>query len=181
MKTVLGAIAVLLFSVTISHAYEGTKCMSIPVKNANTFKIECDAKSVTIVNEEGLKIVKISADIDADGYSADGVKRILSDLIEFKNDGGTVKIEAESCTGTEDSNSSISVSLNVSIPKEMNVKIEGQSGFLSIRNIDANVKIEDISCDIQLENISGSFKYEEADREIKMDRIAGTFAIEGSQ
>jgi hypothetical protein len=178
MKSKIILIFALLPAVALADSYRETRNLELPAGGVKTLKVSCGAGSLTLKGIDGIDLIRVIAEIQADNVDKDEFQLMADQLIELdlKSEydralllGNPIK---QPFTNVE-----TRINLYVELPFGMNVKINDGSGPIVVSDIIGNLEIDDDSGSIQIENVTGQVRIKDGSGDIEIEDVRGDLEI----
>ena len=172
---------VMLFLFTLTaFPSEQVKKLSLSAKGISELDINCGAGFLKVYGREGLKEIKVKAEIVVKGESA---KKVLQKYVKLslKKQGlSAVLISQIDWSGSSSLFKSAVINLTVTVPKKMDLIVDDGSGSMEIKDITGDLKVNDGSGSMEIEDITGDLEVEDGSGSIKIEEIKGDVDIDDS-
>ncbi len=164
----------------LAFSAQETKTLSLAVEGVTQLEIDCEAGSLKVQGEEGLKAIEVKAEIHAGGVDEKDMKKFIEDHVKLtlENKEGRAVLASEVKGDLFSSFSDVRIDLTVSCPKQMDLNVDDGSGGIEIKSLSGKVNIEDGSGEVQVEDIQGDVNIEDGSGGIEVKEITGDVSIE---
>lgn len=179
MKSKLILIFALLPAIAFADTFRQTRILELPAAGVHELNMRCGAGNLTVRGEEGIDIIKVTAEIESEGNDK-GEFRLLADKLvqlELKKEYGKAILRSE-IVKQPLTNVAGRVNLNIVLPRKMDLKIVDGSGDMVVRHIIGDLKIDDDSGGIKVENITGRVIINDGSGDIDIEEITGSIEID---
>ena len=181
MKFKIIFLAVFFLCATSLFAHKEVKELSLSTQGIEKLKIDCGAGSLKVYGQEGLKEIRVEAEIVLDGKSERSAEEFLRKYLDLslKKRGSRAVLTS----GFESYRSIFSfgnkvINLTVSMPKDMNLDVDDGSGSMRIENIAGDVKVDDGSGSMEIMNIKGNLDVDDGSGDIEVEGIYGDVSVD---
>ncbi len=176
-------IFVVLFFLCASFmfAYEDVRNLNLSAKGIEKLEIDCGSGFLKVRGQEGLREIKVEAEIVLEGKSEKSAEEFLKKYLKLSLEKRGSR--AVLTSGFESYRSLFSftnkvINLTVSLPKDMDLDVDDGSGSLTIENIRGDVKIDDGSGSMDIMNIGGNLDVDDGSGQIDVDGVSGDVSID---
>lgn len=159
---------------TPSHAdFHVQKNLSIDASDVSEFEVEAGAGSLTVVGDESLNEIQVTADIYTDRNNPDNY------ILELTERNGTVYLVAKnrSTSGVWNGDSP-KIDVRIRTPKHLGLEIDDGSGPMSVNNISGDVRITDGSGSTDINEITGSLDVKDGSGSLTVSNVKGNVSID---
>jgi len=181
MKVKILLLAILILCASFVFPYEGVKKLTLPAQGIEKLDIDCSAGFLKVYGIEGLSKIEVTAEIIVKGKRVEDEEEYIRENIELS----LVKRGTKAVLVTKFKKSFPHISfrtklinLTVNVPKNINMKIDDSSGFMSVEDINGQLDIEDSSGDIHIEDIRGDVDIDDSSGDIEAIAISGYLTID---
>ena len=181
MKFKIIFLTVFFLCATSLFAYKEVKELSLSAQGIEKLEIDCGAGYLIVNGQEGLKEIRVEAEIVLDGKSEKSAEEFLEKYLDLslKKRGSRAVLTS----GFESYRSMFSfgnkvINLTVSIPKDMNLDVDDGSGSIRIEDIAGDVKVDDGSGSMEIMNIKGNLDVDDGSGEIEVEGVYGDVSID---
>ena len=181
MKFKIIFLAVFFLCATSLFAHREVKELSLSVQGIEKLEIDCGAGFLKVYGKEGLKEIRVEAEIVLDGKSEKSAEEFLKKYLDLSLEKRGSR--AVLTSGFESYRSMFSfgnkvINLTVSMPKDMNLDVDDGSGSIRIEDIAGDVKVGDGSGSMEIMNIKGNLDVDDGSGEIEVEGIYGDVSID---
>jgi len=181
MKFKIIFLAVFFLCATSLFAYKEVKELSLSAQGIEKLEIDCGSGYLKVYGREGLKEIRVEAEIILEGKSEKSAEEFLQKYLDLslKKRGSRAVLTS----GFENYRSMFSfgnkvVNLTVSIPMDMNLDVDDGSGSIRIEDIAGDVNVDDGSGSMEIMNIKGNLEVDDGSGEIEVEGIYGDVSID---
>jgi DUF4097 and DUF4098 domain-containing protein YvlB len=166
-----------LFTSTVFPS-DQVKKLSLSAKGISELDIDCGAGFLKVYGREGLKEIKVEAEIVVKGGSA---KKVLQKYVKLslkKRGRSAVLISQIDWRGSSSLFKSAVINLTVTVPKNMDLIVDDGSGSMEIAGITGDLKVDDGSGSMEIKDITGDLDVEDGSGSMKIEGIEGDVDID---
>jgi DUF4097 and DUF4098 domain-containing protein YvlB len=184
-EPIIALLGVFIFFAPVFADYSESRNLSISAEDIKRLEIDCGAGFLKVTGIEGLREIKVEAEIIIDGINKKRAKDYIRNnaRLDLKAKGSRAILESyfndsDSFLSNLFSSKSARIDLTVRIPKTMAVDIEDGSGLIQTCDIDNDITIDDGSGDVSAENIRGNLDMNDGSGGIELEYIVGDVDID---
>ena len=181
MKFKIIFLAVFFLGATSLFAYEEVKELSLSAQGIERFEIDCGSGFLKVHGQEGLKEIRVEAEIILEGKSEKSAEEFLEKYLKLsleKRGSRAVLTSGFESYGSLFSFGNKLINLTVSMPKDMNLDVEDGSGSIIINDITGDVNVDDGSGSMEIMNIQGNLEVDDGSGEIDVEEINGNVSVD---
>ncbi len=178
MRFKISFLVMLFLFTSTAFPSEQVKNLSLSAKGIDKLDIDCGAGFLKVYGREGLKEIKVKAEIVVKGGS---VKRVIQKYIKLslkKRGRSAVLVSQVDWSGSSSLFKSAVINLTVTVPKNMDLIVDDGSGSMEIKDITGDLKVDDGSGSMEIENITGNLKVDDGSGSMKIEKIKGNVDID---
>jgi len=178
MKTVIVGLAIIFFAVNAqASTYREERELNMEAKGIQVLDISCGAGTLVIEGKEQQDI-KVEAKIEIEGMSDRKAKEFINDKVEIslgrKGTDAYLKSKInDSFWGSKDAQ----VNLAITLPPNLNLKVDDGSGSTRLRYMESDVSIKDGSGSIEVSDTKGNLSIVDASGSIDVRNIQGDVTV----
>ncbi len=181
MKFKIIFVALFFLCASFTFAYEDVRNLNLSAKGIEKLEIDCGSGFLKVRGQEGLREIKVEAEIVLEGKSEKSAEEFLKKYLKLSLEKRGSR--AVLTSGFESYRSLFSftnkvINLTVSLPKDMDLDVDDGSGSLTIENIRGDVKIDDGSGSMDIMNIGGNLDVDDGSGQIDVDGVSGDVSID---
>ncbi|MCK4557907.1 MAG: DUF4097 family beta strand repeat protein [Candidatus Aminicenantes bacterium] len=181
MKFKIIFLAVFFLCATSLFAHREVKELSLSAQGIEKLEIDCGAGFLKVYGKEGLKEIRVEAEIVLDGKSEKSAEEFIQKYLDLSLEKRGSR--AVLTSGFESYRSMFSfgnkvVNLTVNMPKDMNLDVDDGSGSIRIEDIAGEVKVDDGSGSMEIMNIKGNLEVDDGSGEIDVEEINGNVSVD---
>jgi DUF4097 and DUF4098 domain-containing protein YvlB len=180
MKFKIIFVALFFLCASFTFAYEDVRNLNLSAKGIEKLDIDCGAGFLKVNGKQGLKEIKVEAEILLEGKSEKSAKEFLQKYLKLsleKRGGRAVLTSGFRSYRSLLSFSNKLVNLTVSVPADMDLDVDDGSGYIRIENIAGNLTINDGSGSIEIVNAKGNVDVDDGSGEIVLEKITGDVSV----
>ena len=181
MKFRIIFMALLLLCASFTFAYENVKNLSLSARGIEKLEIDCGSGFLKVRGREGLREIKVEAEIVLEGKSEKSaeafLKKYLKLSLEKKGSRAVLTSGFESYRSLFSFTNKV-VNLTVSLPKDMNLDVDDGSGSIIIENIAGDVNVDDGSGSMDIMNIGGNLDVDDGSGQIDVEGVSGDVSVD---
>ncbi len=178
MRIKISFLVMLLLFASIAFPSEQVKKLNLSAKGINELDIDCGAGFLKVYGKEGLKEIKVQAEIVVKGGSAKKVIQKYVKLSLKKRGRIAVLVSKIDWRGSSSLFKSAVINLTVTVPKNMGLNVDDGSGSMEIKDIIGDVKVDDGSGSMEIENITGNLNVDDGSGNIIIEGLKGDVDID---
>jgi DUF4097 and DUF4098 domain-containing protein YvlB len=178
MKTIIIGLTIIFFAVNAqASTYREKQELNTEAKGIQVLDISCGAGTLVIEGKEQQDI-KIEAVIEIEGMSDREAQEFIKDKIELSlaRKGAVAYLKSkvnDSFWGSKDAQ----VNLVITLPPNLNLKIDDGSGSIRLRRMDGDVSIKDGSGSIEVSDTKGNLTIVDASGSTDVRNIQGDVTV----
>jgi DUF4097 and DUF4098 domain-containing protein YvlB len=180
MKFKIIFVALLFLCASFTFAYEDVRNLNLSAKGIERLEIDCGSGFLKVRGQEGLREIKVEAEIVLDGKSEKSaeefLKKYLKLSLEKRGSRAVLTSGFESYRSLFSFTSKV-INLTVSMPKDMDLDVDDGSGYIKINDIAGNVNVDDGSGSIEIVNAQGNVDVDDGSGEILLEKITGDVSV----
>lgn len=173
-----------IFPLAVSaKTYGEIKELSLSSEGISEMKIECGAGFLKIKGVDGLKEIKVQADIIAGNKKGEKLKEFMDENVELElkrhSDKAVLisRMEPSRFSFFFMKNKDNRIDLTVEVPKEINIEIKDGSGEIELENIKGEVDIDDGSGSMYVSDVNGELQIHDGSGSIGINNVDGKIEI----
>ncbi len=180
MKFKIIFVALFFLCASFTFAYEDVRNLSLSAQGIEKLEIDCGSGFLKVSGQEGLREIKVEAEIVLEGKSEKSAEEFLKKYLKLSLEKRGSR--AVLTSGFESYRSLFSfsnklVNLTVSMPKNMDLDVDDGSGYIKINDIAGNVNVDDGSGSIEIVNAKGNVEVDDGSGEILLEKITGDVSV----
>lgn len=181
MKFKIIFLTVFFLCATSLFAYKEVKELSLSIQGIEKLEIDCGSGFLKVYGQEGLKEIRVEAEIILEGKSEKSAEEFLEKYLKLslKKRGSRAVLTS----GFESYRSLFSfgnkvINLTVNMPKDMNLDVDDGSGSIIVNDIAGDVNVDDGSGSMEIMNIKGNLEVDDGSGEIDVEEINGNVSVD---
>jgi hypothetical protein len=181
MKFKIIFVALFFLCASFTFAYEDVRNLNLSAKGIEKLEIDCGSGFLKVNGKQGLKEIKVEAEIVLEGKSEKSAKEFLQKYLELsleKRGSRAVLTSGFKSYRSLFSFSNKLVNLTVSIPVDMDLDVDDGSGSIRIEDIAGNVKVDDGSGSMEITNIKGNLDVDDGSGQIEVEGVSGDVSVD---
>lgn len=181
MKFKIIFLAVFFLCATSLFAYKEVKELNLSAYGIENFEIDCGSGFLKVYGQEGLKEIRVEAEIILEGRSEKSAEEFLKKYLKLslkKRGSRAVLTSGFESYRSLFSFGSKAINLTVHMPKDMNLDVDDGSGSIIVNEIAGDVKVDDGSGSMEIMNIQGNLEVDDGSGEIDVEEINGNLSID---
>jgi DUF4097 and DUF4098 domain-containing protein YvlB len=178
MRLKISFLVMLFLFTSTAFPSEQVKNLSLSAKGISELDIDCGAGFLKVYGREGLKEIKVKAEIVVKGGS---VKRVIQKYVKLslkKRGRSAVLVSQIDWRRSSSLFKSAVINLTVTVPKKMDLIVDDGSGSMEIKDITGDLKVDDGSGSMEIEDITGDLEVEDGSGDMKIEKIRGDVDID---
>lgn len=181
MKFKIIFLAVFFLCATSLFAHREVKELSLSAQGIEKLEIDCGAGFLKVYGKEGLKEIRVEAEIVLDGKSEKSAEEFIQKYLDLSLEKRGSR--AVLTSGFESYRSMFSfgnkvVNLTVSMPMGMNLDVDDGSGSIIVNDIAGDVNVDDGSGSMEIMNIKGNLDVDDGSGEISIEGVSGDVSVD---
>lgn len=168
-------------------AFAGTrremKDLELSARGIDTLVIKCGAGSLNLKGMDGNDKIRVAAEILVEGLDEKDLNTFFRKnlLLHLEKQGTKAVLRGVFIRSTLLNPSEAKINMTVRVPITLNVKIDDNSGPISVNDLFGDLEIDDGSGSIKIENIVGNVKVVDTSGTIEIEELTGkVFVKDGS-
>jgi hypothetical protein len=181
MKFKIIFVALFFLCASFTFAYEDVRNLNLSAKGIEKLEIDCGSGFLKVNGKQGLKEIKVEAEIVLEGKSEKSAKEFLQKYLKLsleKRGSRAVLTSGFKSYRSLFSFSNKLVNLTVSIPVDMDLDVDDGSGSIRIEDIAGNVKVDDGSGSMEITNIKGNLDVDDGSGQIEVEGVSGDVSVD---
>ncbi len=177
MRIKISFLVMLFLFTSIAFPSEEVKNLNLSAKGIGELDIDCGAGFLKVYGQEGLKEIKVKAEIVVKGGN---LKRVIRKYIKLslkKRGHSAVLVSQVDWSGSSSLFKSAVINLTVTVPKNMDLSVDDGSGSIEIEDITGDLEVEDGSGSIKIEKIRGDVDIDDGSGKMDAMDIQGDISI----
>lgn len=181
MKLKIIFVTMFFLCATSVFAYQEVKNLSLSVKGIDQFEIDCGAGFLKVYGKEGLKEIKVEAEIVVEGRSEKSaeefIKKYLKLSLEKRGRRAILTSGFKSYRSVFSFGTKV-INLTVSMPKAMNLDVDDGSGSIRIEDIAGTLKVDDGSGSMEIMNVKGNVDVDDGSGDVEVQDVIGDVSVD---
>lgn len=180
MRLKISFLVMLFLFTSIAFPSEQVKQLNLSAKGIDELDIDCGAGFLKVYGRENLKEIKVEAEIVVKGGNVKSVIKKYIKLSLKKRGRSAVLVSQVDWNGASSLFRSAVINLTVTIPKNIDLKVDDGSGSMEIAGITGDLKVDDGSGSMKIKDITGVLEVEDGSGSITISEIKGNVDIDDS-
>lgn len=181
MKFKIILMALFFLCASFNFAFDDMRNLSLSAQGIEKLEIDCGSGFLKVSGKQGLKEIKVEAEIVLEGKSEKSAKEFIQKYLKLsleKRGSRAVLTSGFKSYRSLFSFSNKLVNLTVSIPSDMDLDVDDGSGSIRIEDIAGNVNVNDGSGSMEIMNVKGNLDVDDGSGQIEVEGVSGDVSVD---
>jgi hypothetical protein len=176
-------VLILLPGLTLAETRREMKDLQLPSQGIDTLVIKCGAGSLNLRGIDGHSKIQVVSQILVDGLEGEDLDTFFRKnlLLHLEQQGTKAVLRSVFVRPTHINPREAKIDTTLRVPRNLNVKIDDNSGPISVNDLSGDLEVDDGSGSIKIENIIGDVRVVDTSGTIEIEELKGNvFVRDGS-